>query len=104
MESVREAWTDERLDDLTNRVDAGFGRLEREFQALRLEMRTEFVAARSEIGGEFSAVRSEIGGEFSAVRSEMSAMNRTMLQIVLGGYAVMIVGFAGTIATVITQV
>ena len=27
MESMREAWTDERLDDLTNRMDQGFARL-----------------------------------------------------------------------------
>jgi hypothetical protein len=104
MEAMREAWTDERLDDLNHRTDEGFGRFEREFQALRLEMRTEFLAVRSEIRAEFSSVRSEIKTEFSSVRSETSAMNRTLLQIVLGGFATMIVGFAGTIATIVTQV
>lgn len=37
---AREAWTDERLDDLNERVDTGFR-----------EMREEFRAVRSEIGG-----------------------------------------------------
>jgi hypothetical protein len=38
MEAMRETWTDERLDDLTHRVDAGFNEVNREFRALRLEM------------------------------------------------------------------
>ncbi|HET6997378.1 MAG TPA: hypothetical protein VFI03_02225 [Solirubrobacterales bacterium] len=93
MEAMRDLWTDERLDDLNHRVDSGFTEVSGEFKALRLEMRTEFVA-----------VRSEMATEFGAVRSEMAAVNRTMLQIVLGGFATMLVGFAGTIAAILTQV
>lgn len=81
MEAVRDAWTDARLDDLNHRVDEGFKEVTNEFRALRLEMRTEF----------------------AAVRAETAAMNRTMLQVVLGGFGVMLVGFAGTIAAVIVQ-
>ncbi len=77
MESVREAWTDERLDDLNHRVDGIDRRMENGFS----EMRTEF----------------------RAVRSEMSAQNRMMLQLSGGMFATMIVGFLGTIAAVITQ-
>jgi hypothetical protein len=72
---VRDACTDERLDDLNHRVDAGFKEVADEFRALRMEMRTEF----------------------AAVRAEAAAM----LQVVLGGFGVMLVGFAGTIAAVI---
>jgi DNA anti-recombination protein RmuC len=32
--SVREAWTDERLDDLSKKMDQGFSRLEAEVRAL----------------------------------------------------------------------
>ena len=92
MEAMREAWTDERLDDLTHRIDLGFSHCEREFQSVRLEMRTEF-----------QALRGETSAEFAAVRSEMLAMHRTMLQVILAGFAAMFVGFAGTIATVLTQ-
>jgi len=82
MASVRELWTDERLDDLNHRVDRGFEETKAEFRAVRLEMRTEF----------------------AAVRSEMAALHRTTMQIVLGGFGLMLVGFAGTIATILTQV
>lgn len=81
MEAVRDVWTDERLDNLNHRVGEGFTEMREEFRALRLEMHTEF----------------------GAVRSEMAAMNRTTMQTILGGFAVMFVGFAGTIATILTQ-
>jgi hypothetical protein len=77
MAGMREAWTDERLDDLNHRVDSGFR-----------EMREEF-----------RAVRGEMGTEFAAVRSEMMALNRTFLAAVV----TMAVGFGGTIATILLQ-
>lgn len=111
MEAMRDVWTDERLDDLNHRVDGGFSEVSREFQALRLEMRTEFAAVRSETTAEFAAVRAEMATEFAAVRSEMAgmrgemaALNRTLIQVSIGALVTLIVGFAGTIATVITQI
>jgi hypothetical protein len=121
MDAVRNAWTDDRLDDLNHRVDGGFKEVTREFQALRLEMRTEFAAVRSEMAVEFGAVRSEMATEFGAVRSEMAvefasvrgeiaglrtemaAMNRTLIQVGAGAMVTMFIGFAATIATVLTQ-
>jgi hypothetical protein len=92
MEATRNSWTDERLDDLNHRVDSGFSEVGQEFRAFRLEMPTEF-----------ASVCSEMAAEFAAVRSEAAAMHRTSIQIVLGGFGVMMVGFAGTIATILTQ-
>jgi hypothetical protein len=81
---AREAWTDERLDDLKGAVDGGFR-----------DMREEFRAVRDEI----SAVRGEVG----AVRGEVAALQRAMLQMFVGTMATMIIGFLGVIATVLTQ-
>lgn len=100
MEAVRESWTDPRLDDLNQRVDSGFRETSREFQALRLEMRTEFAAVRSEAAAESTSICGEIAG----LRSEMAAMNRTLIQVGGGAMVTMLVGFAATIATVLTQV
>jgi hypothetical protein len=47
----RTAWTDERLDDLANRVDAGFARIDTEIRELRAELRAEIGGLRLEIGG-----------------------------------------------------
>ena len=50
MEIVRDAWTDERLDDLNHRIDEGFKETQAEFRTLRLEMRKqEFASVRSEM-------------------------------------------------------
>jgi len=37
MESMRESWTDERLDDLSHRVDEGFRRVDADIRELRSE-------------------------------------------------------------------
>jgi len=46
----RIAWTDGRLDDLANRMDAGFARVDADIRELRSEFRYELGALRSEIG------------------------------------------------------
>jgi hypothetical protein len=44
MESMREAWTDERLDDMSRRMDEGFRRVDEDLRALRTEMSLRFDA------------------------------------------------------------
>ena len=38
MEAMRKSWTDERLDDLANRMDAGFARVDADIRELRAEI------------------------------------------------------------------
>jgi hypothetical protein len=38
MESMRSTWTDSRLDDLANKVEAGFGRVDADIRGLRGEI------------------------------------------------------------------
>jgi len=61
---VREAWTDERLDDLKEHMDEGF-------REVRADVRN--------LQGEVSRVREELG----ELRAEIKALNRT-LQIGFG--------------------
>jgi hypothetical protein len=42
MQTMREAWTDERLDDLSHRVDRGFDRVDLDIRDLRAEMDKRF--------------------------------------------------------------
>jgi hypothetical protein len=106
---ARESWTDERLDDLTHRVDQGFNKNEREFQAVRLEMRTEFAAVRQEMRTEFAGVRQEIGGvrgeiggvrgEIGGLRGDLLALHRMLIRIAVGGFIIFTAGILGLIAT-----
>jgi hypothetical protein len=77
---VRETWTDERLDDLSKKVDEGFARVDSDIRELRAEigvMRTEnqqeCLKLRSEIKGVGDALRSEIKGVGDALRSEIKS-------------------------------
>jgi hypothetical protein len=110
MSAVREAWTDERLDDLNHRVDSGFGEIREEFRALRGETRIESVALRAEMKSEFTTVRAEIkssaseqkkatASEFTAVRSEIAALSRTNFQMFATTMVTLILGLAGLFLT-----
>ena len=46
----RVAWTDQRLDDLANRMDAGFARLDADIRELRAELRAEIGGLRLALG------------------------------------------------------
>jgi hypothetical protein len=44
MQTMRETWTDERLDDLNGRVSDGFRRLDEDLRSLRGEVNARFDA------------------------------------------------------------
>jgi len=73
----RSVWTDERLDDLAQRMDTGFDRVDRDIRDLRAEM----------------------GQGFAEVRGEIEALRVTLLRI--GGG--MMVGLLGVIAAVLAS-
>ena len=77
---VREAWTDERLDDLNKKVDEGF-------KEMRADMRAEFQGIRGEMGD---------------LRTEIGALNRTVVQLAWTMTGTVFLGFCGTIAALIT--
>lgn len=81
---MREKWTDERLDDMNERISDGFGRLDHELRDVRAEIRD---------------LRSDVRAEFTAVRAEMGTNHRILLQLSVGTIVTMAVGFLGVIVT-----
>ncbi len=77
MERVRDAWTDERLDDLNRRVDAGFREARDEIRALRAETSTRF----------------------DAMDARFDAMQRGITQGFVGMTAAIVAALIGLIAT-----
>jgi hypothetical protein len=73
----RTAWTDERLDDLSRRMDSGFER----------------------VGADIRAMRSDLGGRIDGLGSRVDALQVTMLRV---GGGVM-VGLAGVIAAILVR-
>jgi phage host-nuclease inhibitor protein Gam len=74
MEQMREAWTDERLDDLARRMDRGFDRVDADIRELRGEMREEFTALRGEMTDGFASVRGELNQQVGSQREESVAL------------------------------
>jgi hypothetical protein len=67
MESMRESWTDKRLDDLNERVGSGFERIDADIRGLRVETRTEFVALRGEMKSGFERMDERFDERFEAL-------------------------------------
>jgi hypothetical protein len=86
----RAAWTDERLDDMSGRVDRDIRGLRADMNRGFAEVRTEFKAVRGEMSDEFKALRGEVAGEFGAVRSEIAEL-RTLIWRLNGGIFVAVV-------------
>ncbi len=57
---VREAWTDERLDDLKEHMDRGFVGVKAEIH----EVKTEIKSTRAELKGEIGELRRELNARF----------------------------------------
>ena len=87
---VREAWTDERLDDLVKRIDDNFHKAHADARDLRTGL--------DSVKGEVGELREEVGELRGEVKAGFAALNRT-LQIAGGLIGAMFVGLMGLIGT-----
>lgn len=98
MESMRESWSDKRLDDLNDKVD----RIDADVRAHRVETRTEFAALRGEMRDGFERVDARferMDGRFERLDARLDdrfdALHRLLIQLA----ALTIAALIGVIAT-----
>jgi len=91
METMRESWTDGRLDDLSHRVDRGFERVDADIRDLRMEMSARF----ERVDERFDRV----DARFDRMDERFDAMQRTLLQVGGGIFAAFGAALIGLIAT-----
>jgi hypothetical protein len=75
---VREAWTDERLDDLSENVNHRFDRVERDLHGLRGEMERRFDKVDSKfdrVDARFESMQSSIDARFDKVDSKFERID-----------------------------
>ena len=97
---AREAWTDQRLDQLNERVSAGFEEMRSEFKSVRVEIQKESKALRAEVKEDLRDIRGEMG----ELRAEVGSFNRAVLQLAWAMIGTTFLGFMGTIAALVTLV
>lgn len=95
METVRESWTDERLDDLKEGVSDLGRRMDSGFAEGRVEARHEAALIRREMKEEFQSV----DRRFDSMQSSFDALQRTIIQIGGGMAAAFCAGLIGLVAT-----
>jgi hypothetical protein len=83
---MKEKWTDERLDDLNDKVGEGFRRVDADIRGLRSEMNERF-----------GRLEDQMNARFERVDARFDAMQRLMIQ----GGAVIVAALIGVIATLI---
>jgi hypothetical protein len=99
MERQMDSWNDERLDELSRRVDTGFAKVDGRFERLEGEMKEGIakVATKEEIGGlatkeELGEVRVEVRGlkgEMGEVKGELRTLNQRFDRLL---HALMVAG------------
>lgn len=90
---MRDAWTDERLDDLNGKVDEGFNRVNADLRASRTATKTEILELRSEMNERFDRV----DRRFEGIDHRFDSMQRTLV-ISFGGITA---GLLGVIASIV---
>ena len=89
MERARATWTDERLDDLSRRMDSGFNRVDEDLRSL---------SARIDAQG--ARLGSRIDTQGDSLGARIDALQRTMIQ--LGG-AIIAANLAAIVSVIVTQ-
>ncbi|HVY79154.1 MAG TPA: hypothetical protein VG898_11665 [Solirubrobacterales bacterium] len=83
MNAVREKWTDERLDDLNDRVSEGFNRIDGELRVLRGEMNSRFESMEERFDARFDALHKLLlraaGGAIAVLVTTGAALVATQL-------------------------
>ena len=99
MEAMREAWTDERLDDLVQHMDQGFDRLTREMDGRFARVETDARELRTEMDARFARVDDRfdrIEVRFEGLEERITSRFEWLWRLMLASYVTMFLGFLAT--------
>jgi hypothetical protein len=92
---MRDKWTDERLDEMSERMSDGFNRVDRELRDVRAEIR----AFRSDVRAEFGSVQAEFGSVRAEMTNRFDAIQQLILRVSAGMVVTMLIGFIGLVVS-----
>jgi hypothetical protein len=88
----REKWSDERLDDLNEKVDRGFAGTKAEMREGFADTKAEMREGFARVDKDFRELRSEMNDRFIGLENRFEALNRTLI----GGFFVLIAAVIGS--------
>jgi hypothetical protein len=86
METMREAWTDDRLDDLNHKVDEGFRKVDKRFDRLEDEIDARF----NRVDDKFDSLEARLDERFDAMHRTMILFSGGVLAALIGAVAALI--------------
>lgn len=99
---TREAWTDDRLDDLANRMDRGFDRVDKDIRDLRVESKSDIAQLRGEMIERFDKVDErfdKVDSQFDERFARIDARLDSIQHAIIFGAVGMTSGVAAVIAS-----
>lgn len=102
MEAMRQSWSDDRINELRDRVEAGFAqvdersarieaRLDAGFARLDTKIDTKIGALDTKVDGVAAELRQEMKAGFDQINSRFDAMQQTIMRVGGGLIGVLIV-------------
>jgi len=91
MEAMRQSWSDDRLDDLNRRVDAGFARVDAQFARVdekfaRVDEKFERLEAKidTKVDAATGELRREMQAGFERINQRLDRLSLTLIVAALG--------------------
>jgi hypothetical protein len=103
MEAMRQSWTDDRLDDLSRRMEQRFDHIEGEMKAGDTALRAEMKAGDAALQTEMKEGFDRVDRDLRELRTGLSTLQRTMIQVGGGLIAANLTLMAGVIGLMVTQ-
>ncbi len=92
---TRQTWTDDRMDDLARRMDAGFAQVDARFAQVHADIRAlqadaKEAATRQELKAAVAELRSEMNSQFLALNRRFDMLVTSLLAAALTGVVALI--------------
>jgi len=101
MEAMHQNWTDDRMDELAERMEAGFAQARVDLASTREELRREIRAQGAELRREIKGQSVELRSEMAGLRNDVTTRLDSMNEILASGQRMMILFSGGLCAALI---